>query len=236
MNTGTTAALSAVRVTLLAGVSAAALSLSFGNAYAQNANCLNGLSGTSGNFVSGIGNSACGVATGNFVAGIGNSATGTGSGNFVAGIGQHANQTGNYSVLRDLGTPVFRERFDQAQLTAVFSNLRSRGVSLMPVLFLAPNLTKQAEMTEGRQLHLVGDFPTQPLKIQYEMLFLQIDGVWRIDGFAVDAVPVQASANTTAPGAAPVPPSGVPPVGQSQPAKPAANDTKSEKKVQTTKQ
>ena len=24
---------------------------------------------------------------------------------------QHANQTGNYSVLRDLGSPVFRERF-----------------------------------------------------------------------------------------------------------------------------
>jgi hypothetical protein len=35
-------------------------------------------------------------------------------------------------------------------------------------------------MTEGNQLHIVGDFPTQPLKIQYEILFLQIDGVWRI--------------------------------------------------------
>jgi hypothetical protein len=71
---------------------------------------------------------------------------------------QHANQTGNYSVLRDLGSPVFRERFDQAQLTAVFSNLRSRGVNLTPVLFLLPNLTKQPEMTEGNQLHIVGDF------------------------------------------------------------------------------
>ena len=102
---------------------------------------------------------------------------------------QHANQTGNYSVLRDLGTPVFRERFDLAQLTAIFSNLRSRSVNLSPVLFLAPNLTKQPELTEGNQLRIVGDFPTQPLKIQYEMLFLQIDGVWRIDGLAVDAVP-----------------------------------------------
>ena len=104
---------------------------------------------------------------------------------------QHANQTGNYSVLRDLGTPVFRERFDLAQLTAIFSNLRSRSVNLSPVLFLAPNLIKQPELTEGNQLRIVGDFPTQPLKIQYEMLFLQIDGVWRIDGLAVDAVPQQ---------------------------------------------
>ena len=104
---------------------------------------------------------------------------------------QHANQTGNYSVLRDLGSPVFRERFDQARLTAVFANLRSRGVNLSPVLFLAPNLTKQPEMTEGNELHLVGDFPTRPLQIQYEMLFVELDGVWRLNGLAVDAVPAQ---------------------------------------------
>jgi len=155
---------------------------------------------------------------------------------------QHANQTGNYSVLRDLGTPVFRERFDQAQLTAIFSGLRSRGVNLSPVLFLAPNLTKQPEMTQGNELHLVGNFPTQPLQIQFEMLFLQIDGVWRINGFSVDAAPQQASAMSPPPAAsAPptslsLPPSGIPPVGQVQPAKPAASDTKSEKKIETTSQ
>ena len=137
---------------------------------------------------------------------------------------QHANQTGNYSVLRDLGTPVFRERFDQAQPTAIFSNLRSRSVNLSPVLFLAPNLTKQPELTEGNQLRIVGDFPTQPLKIQYEMLFLQIDGVWRIDGLAVDAVPQQAAPAST-------PPSGIAPAGHQQPARPTASNP-SEKKPQ----
>jgi len=136
---------------------------------------------------------------------------------------QHANQTGNYSVLRDLGTPVFRERFDLAQLTAIFSNLRSRSVNLSPVLFLAPNLTKQPELTEGNQLRIVGDFPTQPLKIQYEMLFLQIDGVWRIDGLAVDAVP-----QSTAPASAVSAP---PPAEHQQPAKPTASNH-SEKKPQ----
>ena len=137
---------------------------------------------------------------------------------------QHANQTGNYSVLRDLGTPVFRERFDLAQLTAIFSNLRSRSVNLSPVLFLAPNLTKQPELTEGNQLRIVGDFPTQPLKIQYEMLFLQIDGVWRIDGLAVDAVPQQRGACVCSP-------SGIAPAGHQQPAKPTASNH-SEKKPQ----
>jgi hypothetical protein len=139
---------------------------------------------------------------------------------------QHANQTGNYSVLRDLGTPVFRERFDLAQLTAIFSNLRSRSVNLSPVLFLAPNLTKQPELTEGNQLRIVGDFPTQPLKIQYEMLFLQIDGVWRIDGLAVDAVPQQAAA----------PASGIAPAGHQQPAKPTASNHSEKKPQKTTSQ
>jgi hypothetical protein len=107
---------------------------------------------------------------------------------------QHANQTGNYSVLRDLGTPVFRERFDQAALTTAFSNLRGRHVNLTTVTMLAPNLAKQPELTAQNQLHIVGYFQTQPLQVQYEMLFLQIDGVWRIEGLSVDAVPVQAMA------------------------------------------
>jgi len=150
---------------------------------------------------------------------------------------QHANQTGNYSVLRDLGTPVFRERFDQAQLTAVFYNLRSRGINFTPILFLPANLTKQPEMTEGNELHVVGDFQTQPLRIQYDLLFLQIDGVWRINGMAVDAVPVQASANANASAAVTAPvPSSTGSVGQTQPAKPTANNASEKKPQKTTSQ
>jgi hypothetical protein len=104
---------------------------------------------------------------------------------------QHANQTGNYSVLRDLGTPLFRERFDQVKLSAIFSGLRGRGVNLSPVLLLSPNLTKQPELTDQKQLRVIGNFPTQPLQIKYELVFQQIDGVWRVDGVSVEAVAAQ---------------------------------------------
>ena len=50
-----------------------------------------------------------------------------------------ANVTGNYSVLRDLGTPVFRERFDQAALTQAFANLRVRKLDLSPMLVVKWN-------------------------------------------------------------------------------------------------
>ncbi|HEY1246170.1 MAG TPA: hypothetical protein VGF29_15195 [Hyphomicrobiaceae bacterium] len=104
---------------------------------------------------------------------------------------QHANQTGNYSVLRDLGTPVFRERLDQARLTATFANLRSRGINLAPVLVLTPNLAKQPELTAQNELHLIGNFPTEPLQVKFEFWFVRIDGVWRIQGIMVDAAPPQ---------------------------------------------
>ena len=127
---------------------------------------------------------------------------------------QHANQTGNYSVLRDLGSPVFRERFDQASLTAIFSDLRKRGTDLSLIMQLPPNLAKQPEITVANELHLVGNFPTQPLQVQFEMLFLRLDGVWRLNGLSVDAVPVQAAAIASAT-----------PQTSAQQARPAASNT-----------
>jgi hypothetical protein len=104
---------------------------------------------------------------------------------------QHANQTGNYSVLRDLGTPVFREQFDQASLAQIFANLRGRQLNLTPVMQLTPYLSKPPEITAQNRLHIVGNFATQPVQLQYELLFMSIDGNWRLDGLAVDAVSIQ---------------------------------------------
>ncbi len=124
-----------------------------------------------------------------------------------------ANITGNYSVLRDMGTPVFRERFDQAALTQAFSNLRARKIDLSGAYFAAPNLTKNPEFNKDGELVLVGDFPTQPLQIHFELMFQQLDGVWRIAGMGVDAVPAPgAQAMAAAPAPAPS--------GKKQPAKP----------------
>src|SRR5215469_6270450 len=67
-----------------------------------------------------------------------------------------ANQTGNYSVLRDLGTPLFREQFDQAALAAAFANLRSRKINLGVVMLLAPALGKNPELNKNGELVVVG--------------------------------------------------------------------------------
>ncbi len=102
-----------------------------------------------------------------------------------------ANQTGNYSVLRDLGTPAFRERFDQARLTAVFAKLRSLRADLSLVLSMPPSLSKEPKLTAANELHLVGDFSTQPLQIRYELAFVWIGNQWRIEGLAIDTIAVK---------------------------------------------
>jgi hypothetical protein len=137
---------------------------------------------------------------------------------------QQANQTGNYTVLRDLGTPVFREKFDPARLAAIFANLRSRGVNLNAAIVLSPILARQPELSPQNELHLTGNFPTQPLQIQYDLVFRLIDGVWRLEGISVEAVPVQ-PVNS----AAVAPPQPVP--AQPQPRKPSVVNSKQEKKA-----
>lgn len=114
---------------------------------------------------------------------------------------QQANQTGNYSVLRDLGTSVFRDKFDQTRLASIFSNLRARGISLSPIIVLTPTLMKQPELTAQNQLHVSGYFPTQPLQIQFDLVFLMIDGVWRIEGISVDTAAAQPLNSASAPSA-----------------------------------
>jgi hypothetical protein len=77
---------------------------------------------------------------------------------------QHANATGNYSVLRDLGTPGFRERYDQAKLTAIFATFRARVINLSPSLMLLPSLSKPVEFTPQGQLRVEGTLPRDRCK------------------------------------------------------------------------
>jgi hypothetical protein len=118
----------------------------------------------------------------------------------------HANMTGNYSVLRDMGTPLFRENFDQTALAGAFANLRARKIDLSPAYFLSPNLTKSPELNKDNELVLVGFFPTQPMKIQFELRFMQLDGKWRLAGIGVDALPLPGPQASVAASPPPAPP------------------------------
>ena len=117
-----------------------------------------------------------------------------------------ANLTGNYSVLRDLGTPAFREKLDQGALAEAFAEVKARRLDLSQALLVNPNVTRRPEFKNGEMI-LTGYFPADPLNITFDLRFAQLDGVWRLAWIRVDAVPSanQAMAAAKAP-AEPWPP------------------------------
>jgi hypothetical protein len=97
-----------------------------------------------------------------------------------------ANLSGNYTVLRDLAAPGFQSANDSAKLAGIFADLRSRKIDLAPIVFFDPKLVRQPEITEARMPHLSGFLPTRPEQVNFDMLFDNVTGRWRLFGIAVN--------------------------------------------------
>lgn len=104
-----------------------------------------------------------------------------------------ANRTGNYTVLRDLAAPDFQARNTAADLAQVFGDLRRRNFDLFSVALAAPKLTAPPALDGNGMLRLTGAFPTRPLQINFDLLFQNVGGQWRLFGVSVATpqVPVQ---------------------------------------------
>lgn len=101
----------------------------------------------------------------------------------------HANLTGNYTVLRDLGSPRFRNINNAARLAGVFTPLRERGINLSPVVVFEPVLTEPVSSDGQGRLKLVGYFPTRPLRVVFDLAYEPIQNRWLISDIAVNLAP-----------------------------------------------
>ena len=119
-----------------------------------------------------------------------------------------ANETGNYTVLRDLGSPNFRDANTASRLAEIFASQRAQKLDLSGVAVLDPQLTLLPQIEPNGLLHLAGFFPSAPLQINFELLFAAVDGRWKLLGLAVNV-------GSSAP-AAPTPPSLPPPSAPAQ--------------------
>lgn len=96
-----------------------------------------------------------------------------------------ANRAGNYSVLRDLAAPGFQAKNTAADLALAFTDLRSRRFDLYGVALLAPQLTAAPAIDPEGRLRLSGTFPTRPLQIRFDLLFVVHAEQWKLFGIAV---------------------------------------------------
>ena len=98
-----------------------------------------------------------------------------------------ANFTENYSVLRGMTTPALQARLSAEKLGKAFVDLRKQNLDLSPALVLAPEFTETPKLTSAGALMLKGIFPSRPLRINFAIDYLPIDGFWMIDQMSVSA-------------------------------------------------
>lgn len=98
----------------------------------------------------------------------------------------HANKVNDYRVLRALGAPEL-QKYSTEQLSQLFAGLRTANVDLSPIAVITPQVLEAPQITPQGLLKLLGYFPTQPLQIQFEILYQPISGQWRVFGLTVRA-------------------------------------------------
>jgi hypothetical protein len=96
-----------------------------------------------------------------------------------------ANVTNNYQVLSSLGSENFRKANSPARLAELFAPFRSNNIDLAPVVFVTPQLSQQPTI-EGGKLRMIGFFPTQPMRVDYDLQFEPSGGVWKLFGLSVN--------------------------------------------------
>jgi hypothetical protein len=99
-----------------------------------------------------------------------------------------ANKTNNYTVLRELGGPSL-QKFMSAQLGELFSDLRGKGIDLSPAVVVTPQMLEAPTILSNGMLRLSGYFPTQPMQINFDLLFEQTNSNWKLAGLRVSAQP-----------------------------------------------
>ena len=127
----------------------------------------------------------------------------------------HANRTANYSVLRELGGPLLQQH-SSAQLSSAFAALRANKIDLLPAAILTPQLVQPPTVSPQGLLQLVGYLPSQPRRIQFQIVYQPVQGQWKLAGLNVGLAdapapeakiePKAAPAETAKPEAAKAPP------------------------------
>jgi hypothetical protein len=97
-----------------------------------------------------------------------------------------ANATGNYSVLHDGSAPAFQQRNTPERLAQIFSSLRARNLDLSPVVLYTPKLFRRPEMNAQGMVRITGFFPTEPERVNFDLIYQPVQGQWRLYGIAVE--------------------------------------------------
>jgi len=95
-------------------------------------------------------------------------------------------KTGNYTVLRDLGAPSFREANTAGRLHEIFGNLSAQRIDMSTVAILAPKLPQPPTVDQNGRLRISGNFPGDPVQLNFDLAFEAVAHRWRLFGISVN--------------------------------------------------
>ena len=91
-----------------------------------------------------------------------------------------ANLTGNYTVLHDKLSKPFRQEFPPERLKEAFKEFNEKTIDIELVAALKPTYEPAPAIDSEGKLVVRGYFPTEPIRVNFNLAFIPSDGAWKL--------------------------------------------------------
>jgi hypothetical protein len=91
-----------------------------------------------------------------------------------------ANVTGNYEVFHAKLSKPFREQFSVERLARRFQEFNKKHIDIDIVAALKPAYDPAPKVDDEGKLQVKGHFPTEPLRVNFDLAFIPSDGEWKL--------------------------------------------------------
>ena len=91
-----------------------------------------------------------------------------------------ANVTGNYTVFHAKLSKPFRQQFTPERLQETFKDFASKDIDFDIIAAYKPVYEPQPRVDDAGKLLVKGWFPTEPVRVVYDLEFIPSDGEWKL--------------------------------------------------------
>jgi hypothetical protein len=91
-----------------------------------------------------------------------------------------ANVTGNYEVFHAKLSKPFREQFPVERLARQFQEFNKKHIDFDVIAALKPGYEPAPKVDDDGKLLVKGHFPTEPLRLNFDLTFIPSDGEWKL--------------------------------------------------------
>ena len=91
-----------------------------------------------------------------------------------------ANVTGNYTVFHAKLSKPFRQQFTPERLQGTFKDFASKDIDFDIIAAYKPVYEPEPRVDDAGKLLVKGWFPTEPVRVVYDLEFIPSDGEWKL--------------------------------------------------------